>query len=84
MRCHLALTALLLLPVQAGAEPGETLWTQSCARCHRDVRTILPHLPAGPEAEQTAALDHFLAGHHARDAEDRAALVAWLLAQTKE
>jgi hypothetical protein len=83
----LLFAVLLTLPLEARAQdapPGEGIWRASCARCHRDLTQIVAKLPDPSDSSGIARLDRFLAAHHARDPQARAALIDWLLAQESE
>ncbi len=79
----LAVTTALVQAPPAAARDGAAVWAAACARCHRSAGQLVPAIPATP-ANRAAWLDGFLAKHHARDAADRAAVIAWLLSQAKE
>jgi len=76
----IALMMLMALPLYADpvgdAEQGAMIYTQSCARCHRDVAQ-LDLSQATPED-----LTLFLTRHRTRSDQDRADLVAYLLPQS--
>ncbi|MCR8548014.1 hypothetical protein M4578_09255 [Salipiger sp. P9] len=71
------------LPASAAPE-AEAYWTQSCARCHRDVVALTAPYAGRDPQEAAAELDSFLARHRAPDAALRAALIDWLLSQVSE
>lgn len=76
----LAVTVLLAasaLPA-AAQQAGEADYKNRCARCHT-VAQAVDYLRAHPEAKERAAwLDRKLARHHARDAAERARIIAFL------
>ncbi|GGG34073.1 hypothetical protein GCM10010964_22540 [Caldovatus sediminis] len=83
----LGLHLLLLAPpvaAQTGgaaagdAAAGEAAYARACARCHADPRAIGGRAARLDDPARRAALDRFLARHHAPDAATRAAIVAWL------
>lgn len=82
------LTALFLVclgtvPVLAEGEPaaGEAAYARACARCHASVARLMRDVEGETEEQTAAWLDTFLAGHRAPDAEMRADLIAFLLAE---
>ncbi len=88
MLSRLTLVSFLFLaqtgPLLAGsaeptgdAESGATAFTQFCARCHRTATRVATDLD-GTSTDALAALDTFLAGHHASDADLRADIIAFL------
>jgi cytochrome c2 len=63
------------------AAVGKTAFDARCARCHQAAH-LQGYLAKRPDdATRAADLDRFLAHHHASDATDRAAIIAWLLTQ---
>ncbi|MBE9636329.1 hypothetical protein [Salipiger mangrovisoli] len=83
-RVPLLALAVLAGTVAVDAETPVETWEASCARCHREPARLGDALPAPDDAVGMVRLDRFLAGHHLRDAEARAALVAWLAAQRRQ
>lgn len=82
-----ALAAALSLPAQVMAQddqPGEAVWQEACARCHDDVASLVRDLPLPDDTAGWTELDRFLSRHHARDREERAELIEWLLVQVSE
>jgi mono/diheme cytochrome c family protein len=74
-----AIAALSLPPARIAAQPaGEAAYQEACASCHRTpARFMRRYLDLAP-ADRQAQLTRFLAGHHAEDAQKRAAIIAWL------
>ncbi len=63
------------------AQAGKAAFDARCARCHQAVR-LEGYLAKRPDdATRAADLETFLARHHASDATERKAIIAWLLAQ---
>jgi mono/diheme cytochrome c family protein len=80
MRFAVLGAAFLLLPVSAGATGSAdagALYKERCGSCHTE-RRLVSRLKAWPENGRAARLDKLLASHHAPDAAERAALVAFL------
>lgn len=65
--------------VAAEALADAALFAGNCAKCHARATTLARSLNGATPAEKSEALDKFLAGHHATDAEVRAKLVAYLV-----
>lgn len=62
---------------------GEKAYQAQCARCHKTAE-LKPYLDKRPDdAARRRDLDAFLSRHHARDAEQRDAIIAYLLAQPR-
>ncbi|OWY15326.1 hypothetical protein DEM26_06325 [Thioclava sp. NG1] len=82
MRVFLVMT-LTFWAGSALAEPDPAqLFTQSCARCHRDAERLMARLgwalgSKTPE-ERREWLDDFIVSHHSPDPDSRAAIAAWL------
>lgn len=75
----LAAPLLLLSPATAAAQPaGEAAYQEACASCHRTPARFMRRYLDLAAAERQTQLDRFLAGHHAEDAQKRAAIIAWL------
>ena len=62
----------------AAARADAALFGQSCGKCHARASTLARALKGDTPAEKAAALDTFLAKHHAEDAVTRARIVAYL------
>jgi mono/diheme cytochrome c family protein len=67
----------------AAAAAGEAAYARACARCHSDPRAIGGRAARLDDAARRAALERFLAHHHAPDAATRAAIVAWMAEATR-
>jgi mono/diheme cytochrome c family protein len=66
------------LPVHAeDADASAATFQASCARCHRDAAELADRIAADPDAN--AALDRFLARHHAPDEAVRRAVIDYLV-----
>ncbi|SDI06235.1 hypothetical protein [Alloyangia pacifica] len=80
-----AATVSLAAPgVAAETVSGSAVWSAQCAKCHRDPARIAASLPAASDDAGKARLDAFLTKHHATDPKLRAALVEWLVSQTRQ
>jgi mono/diheme cytochrome c family protein len=83
------LGAIVLLALTAPTAPalaqpsGEAIYAEDCASCHRTPGRVMRRFLEKPAAEREAALDRFLAEHHAPDQARRRSLVAWLLASER-
>jgi mono/diheme cytochrome c family protein len=63
------------------AQAGKAAFDARCSRCHQMAR-LQGYLAKRPDdAARTADLDRFLTRHHASDATERAAIIAWMLTQ---
>jgi mono/diheme cytochrome c family protein len=63
------------------AQAGKAAFDARCSRCHQIAR-LQGYLAKRPDdATRTADLDRFLTRHHASDATERAAIIAWMLTQ---
>lgn len=62
---------------------GETLVKAKCVACHNQDR-LVKLAARTPEPERAARLEKFLPGHNAPSGEDRKAIVAYLLAVTRQ
>lgn len=70
-------------PAGAAEPAGAAVFQERCARCHQ-VERLQGYMARRPDdATRMRDLDAFLARHHARDATERKALVAWLVSQHK-
>jgi mono/diheme cytochrome c family protein len=80
-----ALAVLALAGPAAGdggegiAEAGAAAYVSLCGRCHGSPAGIAHRFQGEDEAARRDWLDRLLGGHHAEGAEDRAAIVAYLL-----
>jgi hypothetical protein len=77
----LAMSAALVVmaPAMAEVPDGRFLFNKRCATCHQ-AEALMPRLMKLPDdKERQAYLNKFLARHHARDAEERALIVDYLL-----
>ncbi|MCB2115950.1 MAG: hypothetical protein KDE00_06500 [Rhodobacteraceae bacterium] len=85
MRTLAIVTAILLpLPLASWAGDGdagrgEAAFVSDCRRCHKDRTAIGMDVAKIPPEERVATLESFLAGHHTREADRRADLVAYLV-----
>jgi hypothetical protein len=73
----LALAGGVFAPVAAGADAD--VFKDRCGKCHARATTLARGLKGETAEAKTAALDAFLKGHHAEDAEIRARIVAFLV-----
>ncbi len=63
------------------AQAGKAAFDARCSRCHQ-IGRLQGYLAKRPDdAARTADLDRFLTRHHASDAAERAAIIAWMLTQ---
>ncbi len=89
----LAATALafLVAPFAASADSpaemlegdvarGEVAYAEDCASCHRSPARFMANVPGEDDAARAAWLEDFLPEHYAPDAQARADIIAWLLA----
>ncbi len=76
----MALAALLLTapPAPAQSVDGKAAYDRRCARCHTVAQALDYMRPHTEAAARVTWLDEKLATHYARDAKDRAAIVAFL------
>jgi hypothetical protein len=58
-------------------DPGAGAYEASCARCHDDAAELA--VAVGVDADASAALDRFLARHHAQDDAVRRAVIDYLV-----
>jgi mono/diheme cytochrome c family protein len=72
-----ALAASVLAPGEANADAA--LFKESCAKCHSRAASLAKGLKGATPAEKAAALDRFLASHHAEDEVRRRRLVDYLV-----
>lgn len=84
----LAGLALLGAALAAGQEEGtaaagQAAFARLCAGCHADPRGIGGRAARLEDPARRAALDRFLARHHATEAPQRAAVLAWLAEVTR-
>lgn len=64
-----------------GVAVGKAAFDARCARCHQVAR-LQGYMAKRPDdATRGADLDAFLTRHHASDAAERQAIIAWLLTQ---
>lgn len=83
LKAALSVVVLLGLVVAVGAaaevHEGRFMFNKRCGTCH-EATELMPRLMKLPnDAERGAFLDKFLARHHARDADERALIVEYLL-----
>lgn len=87
-----ATLALLVLPLPLHAESpadmragdavrGEVAYAEDCASCHRTPARFMANVPGQDAAARATWLEDFLPDHYAPDAQTRADIVAWLLAE---
>jgi mono/diheme cytochrome c family protein len=63
------------------ATAGKAAFDARCSRCHQ-IGRLQGYLAKRPDdATRAADLDRFLTRHHASDATERAAIIAWMLTQ---
>lgn len=73
-----AVLAVVAAPRASAQEAGAADFEKNCARCH-SVAKAVDFLKAHPDAKERAAwLDRKLSRHHARDAAERARIIAFL------
>jgi hypothetical protein len=63
----------------AAASADADLFKDRCGKCRARATTLARGLKDDTAPAKTAALDAFLKGHHAEDAEIRARIVAYLV-----
>jgi hypothetical protein len=63
----------------AAASADAALFKDRCSKCHARAATLARGLKGETPAAKTAALDAFLKGHHAEDADTRSRIVAYLV-----
>lgn len=68
---------------EAGASSGEAAYSRDCAPCHTDPRAIGGRATRLEDLARRAALERFLARHHAQDAAERSAIVSWIAQVTR-
>lgn len=89
---HLTLTLAPLLiaaapgladeaPLPGDVARGEVAYAEACADCHRTPTRFMARVPGDDDAARAAWLEAFLPDHYAPDAQARADMIAWLLAQ---
>jgi mono/diheme cytochrome c family protein len=59
-------------------QPGEAAYAGTCASCHGGASALTSRLGALNNPARIAQLDRFLTRHHARNAEQRRALIDYL------
>lgn len=60
---------------------GAIAYEVSCAECHANVGRLVRRLDGDDEAEKARNLEAFLPMHYAEDDQERADIIAFLLAQ---
>ncbi len=71
--------APLLSPAVAEVPEGGFVFNKRCGTCHR-AEALMPRLMKLPDdAARQTYLDKFLVRHHARDVEERALIIDYLL-----
>ena len=70
-----------VMPLEGDIERGETAYAEDCASCHRSPARFMANVPGEDDAARAAWLEDFLPEHYAPDAQDRADIIAWLLAE---
>ena len=73
-----ALLVLLSHAVDTSAKDGEALFKAKCTGCH-SAKKALAGVRKKPDAERAAHLDKFLSSHFAPNADERAAIAAYLV-----
>jgi hypothetical protein len=73
----LALAGGVFAPAAASADAD--LFKDRCSKCHVRAATLARGLKGGTTEAKTTALDTFLKGHHAEDADTRSRIVAYLI-----
>ena len=68
------------MPLAGDIERGETAYAEDCASCHRTPARFMANVPGEDDDARAAWLEDFLPEHYAPDAQDRADIIAWLLA----
>lgn len=67
-------------PAAAAVPEGSFMFNNRCGTCHQDAGALMPRLMKLPnDQERRSYLEKFLARHHARDAQERALIVDYLL-----
>ncbi|MCC5986474.1 MAG: hypothetical protein JJT95_02255 [Pararhodobacter sp.] len=61
-------------------ERGEMAYAEDCASCHRTPARFMANVPGEYDAARAEWLEEFLPEHYAPDAQARADIIAWLLA----
>ena len=61
-------------------ERGEMAYAEDCASCHRTPARFMANVPGEDDAARAEWLEEFLPDHYAPDAQARADIIAWLLA----
>ncbi len=69
------------MPLEGDIARGETAYAEDCASCHRSPARFMANVPGEDDAARAAWLEDFLPEHYAPDAQDRADIIAWLLAE---
>ncbi|MFN3688192.1 c-type cytochrome [Salinarimonas sp.] len=63
------------------AERGAQAYERLCAECHANVGRLVRRLEGADDAEKARNLEAFLPLHYAEDDQERADVIAYLLAQ---
>lgn len=65
-------------------QSGKAAFDARCSRCHQVSRLRGYMMRRPDDGARAADLDAFLSRHHASDAKERQAIIAWLLTQQAE
>lgn len=66
--------------IEGDVARGEVAYAEDCASCHRTPARFMANVPGDDAAARAEWLEDFLPDHYAPDAQARADIIAWLLA----